>query len=428
MNDRGRRSSVSEAGDAGEADTPDANVPAANIPDAAAAGRSGDPVAITRALVAIPSVNPEMTTVAAHAGEERVARTCAGWLESWGFGVEVVETVPGRPSVLARMGRGTPRTILNGHTDTVGIDGMTVAPFDPVVRDGRILGRGSCDMKAGLGAILAAARRLALGEEPFPGELLVVLTTDEEHASIGLRALLDRGLTGDRAVVTEPTSLAICPANKGFVWAHVDVRGRAAHGSRPDLGRDAIRDAGRILAALDAYELELTWSDPHPLLERGSIHAGTIQGGSTPSVYPASCRLLVEARTLPGEGPAQVMDRLHRVLAEARKAHPDLEATIEAGLSREAAEVPVDTPLVLDLEAACRTQGLEPRIEGMTAWVESAWFVGAGIPAVCFGPGAIGKAHSDDEFVPTHEVETAARVLETLVRGASAEEAGSRFP
>lgn len=386
---------------------------ASDPPDPVEAGRSGDPVSMTRVLVAIPSVNPEMEE---GSGEAEVARVCAGWLAEWGFQVETVETRPGRPSVVARLGRGFPTTILNGHTDTVGVEGMRMAPFDPVLRDGRILGRGSCDMKGGLGAILAAARRLAMDADSFPGELLVVLTSDEEHASIGLRDLLDRGLRADRAVVAEPTSLAICPANKGFFWAHVSVEGTAAHGSRPDLGRDAIRDAGRVLAALDAYDVELTWTDPHPLLGRGSIHAGTIHGGTSPSVYPASCRMILEARTLPGEGPPQVMERLERVLAEVRKQDPEVRSRVQGGLFRNGAEIPVEAPLVRDLSEVCRAEGIEPRIEGMTAWVESAWFVEAGIPAVCFGPGSLEHAHSAEEWVPVAEIEAAARVFEALAR------------
>ncbi len=377
------------------------------------AGESGDPVEMTRVLVSIPSVNPDLSEGAA--GEADVTRVCEDWLRSWGFRVEVVETTPGRPSLVARLGEGRPRTILNGHTDTVGVEGMTIAPFEPRVENGELLGRGSCDMKAGLAAILAAARRLATGNDPFPGELIVVFTADEEFASIGLRDLLDRGLEADRAVVTEPTSLALCTANRGFTWIHVEVEGRAAHGSRPDLGRDAIRGAGRILAELDGFEAEV--QADHPLLAPTSIHAGTIKGGTAPPVYPAHCEMVLEARTLPGQTPDAVVEGVRAAVERARSADPDLSARVRAGLSRPASELDGDHPLVADLGAALRGEGREPSLAGMSAWVESAWFNEAGIPALCFGPGAIDRAHTADEAVPVEEIRVAARVLERFVRG-----------
>lgn len=378
-----------------------------------------DPVELARALVAIPSVNPSLSPDGS--GEARIAEVCAGWLRGWGFGVEVVETEPERASVLARVGRGRPRTILNGHLDTVGVDGMSIEPFDPMVRDGMLHGRGSCDMKGGIAAVLAAAARLAAAPDSLPGELVVALTADEEHSSIGLRDLLDRGLGADRAIVAEPTSLALQVANQGFLWARVRVGGKAAHGSRADVGRDAIRGAGRILAGLDEYEAELARGEPHPLLGHGTIHAGTIRGGSAPSVYPAECEFVLEARTLPGEAPPDVLGRLERMAARALDVEKDagapLEVEVREELFRPGGEVPRDAAVVRELEHACRAEGLEPRIEGMSAWVESAWFVEAGIPALCFGPGSIADAHSSAESVPVEEIRGAARVLERFAGG-----------
>lgn len=389
-------------------------MPVSGVPsDPRKAGRTGDPVELTRALVAVPSVNPELSP--AGTGEAEAVGLCAEWLTGWGFDVEVVETEPGRPSLVARLGQGAPRTLLNGHLDTVGVEGMEVAPFDPVVRDGRILGRGSCDMKSGVAAILAVARKLAKEPQSFPGTLVIALTSDEEHASIGLVDLLERGLVADRAVVTEPTSLALCPANRGFVWTHLRFRGRAAHGSRPDLGRDAIRSAGYVLAALDGYEDEVNERPAHPLLGRESVHAGTISGGSTPSIYPARCELLLESRTLPGQDPDHVLSVVRRTLERAAQRDPHQDVTLEEGLSRPGAEIPSDHPLVQDLMQACRAEGLEPRLKGMSAWVESAYLIEAGIPALCFGPGAIEDAHTSTESVSIEEIQQATRVLERWV-------------
>ncbi|TVR60561.1 MAG: M20/M25/M40 family metallo-hydrolase, partial [Gemmatimonadales bacterium] len=388
-----------------------------------------DAVEMARTLVSIPSVNPDLAPDGT--GEGDVARQCRAWLEGWGFEVDWVEPEPGRPSLVARLGEGRPRTILNGHLDTVGVEGMPDDPFDPRMEDGLLFGRGSCDMKAGVAAMLAVARsvarRRALRPDSVAGELLVVLTADEEQASIGLRALLDRGLEADRAVVTEPTSLAIAPANRGFVWVHVEVEGVAAHGSRPDVGRDAIRGAGRLLAELDQVEAALAEGHRHPLLTSPSIHAGTIRGGTSPSVYPHRCSLVLEARTLPGMEPAQVMAAVEAAVARVREQEPDLTIHLREGLSRPPAELPGSHPLVQDLSRAMEAVGVEPRLEGMSAWVESAWLTEAGIPAVCFGPGSIEHAHTAREFVPVEEILRCARVLErwVLEGGAGSGAAGS---
>lgn len=371
---------------------------------------SGDPVELARALVRIPSVNPDLE--AGGAGEGEIARMCADLLRGWGFETEAPETAPGRSSVVARVGRGTPSLVLNGHLDTVGVDGMTEPPFSGALDGGRIRGRGAADMKGGVAAILWAARELTRRGGLHRGTLQVVLTADEEHASIGLRDLLDRGLAADAAVVCEPTSLAIMPANKGFVWIEATFRGRAAHGSRPDLGRDAIRAAGRTLAALDAWERQAAADSPHPLLGRGSIHAGTISGGSTPSVYPESCSLVLEARLLPGEDPDEAVARVRRIASAHPSPSDGVEVAIERGLYRPGAALPGDHALIAGLGASIEAEGLPVRVEGMTAWVEAAWFVDAGIPALCFGPGSIDDAHGSRESLAADEVRAAARVLE----------------
>jgi len=372
---------------------------------------------MTRALVSVPSVNPDLGGAPDTVGEARAAHLCATWLRSWGLSVRTLEPAPDRTGIVAELSgvRRGPTLLLNGHLDTVGVEGMTVDPFDPVIREGRLYGRGSCDMKSGLAAILHTVRELA-GEKDFSGKLVVALTPDEEYASIGMLDLLDGGLTADAAVVTEPTSLAIMPANKGFLVIRALVRGVAAHGSRPDLGRDAIRGAGRILAAMDVFEEMAGREAPHPLLGRASIHAGTIRGGTAVSVYPDRCELTLEARTLPGEEAREGMERFQAVLARAREADPALEVEVEEVLFRPGSELDLEHPLVEAFSRALEEEGESVRIEGMSAWVESALLNQAGIPAFCFGPGAIEKAHTADEFVPVDEVDRAARVLLRFAR------------
>jgi len=376
--------------------------------------RKGDPVALAQALVSTPSVNPMLEE--GGAGEAGVAELTAGWLTEWGLAVEVSEVAPARWNVLAHLGdvRGDgPVVLLNGHLDTVGVVGMSIPPFGGELRDDRLWGRGSCDMKGGVAAILAATARLAQDDEPGP--LIVALTADEEHASVGMEALVRLGVGADAAVVCEPTNLAIMPAHKGFIWVDAVFRGNAAHGSRPDVGVDAIDHAGRYLASLGSLRTELAAADPHPLLDHGSLHAGTISGGSAASVYPAECRLVLERRTLPGETPARVMEEFQAVLDGLERDVPCLDAELVQGLTRPATEVLEDSPLVQGLLSACSAQDVEPVVEGMTAWVDAAFLNEAGTPAVCFGPGSIAQAHSADEWIEASEITKCADVLYQFV-------------
>ena len=372
--------------------------------------QAGDPVALARALVATPSVNPELEE--SGAAEAAVAALTAEWLRAWGLSVEMSEVAPGRCNVVGRLeGDGVgPTLLLNGHLDTVGVAGMSIDPFGAELREGRLWGRGSCDMKGGVAALLAATAKLV--RDPLPGALIVALTADEEHASLGMEALVRSGIRADAAVVCEPTSLAIMPAHKGFVWVEAAFQGRAAHGSRPDVGVDAIEHAGLYLTALGALRSRLRAGEPHPLLGHASFHAGTIDGGSAPSVYPDACRLVLERRTLPGESAADVMEEFQAVLDDLAAQVPELEAKLTQGLARPATEIPNDSPLVEGLMAACAGEGVEPRVTGMTAWVDAAFLNEAGTPAVCFGPGSIAQAHSADEWIAPSEIVTCAAVLE----------------
>ena len=383
--------------------------------------RSGDPVALCQAMVSVPSVNPVLE--AGGDGEGAMADRCKKWLDEWGYEVEVDEVEAGRFNVVARSGShpvdADPvegrRLILNGHLDTVGVEGMAGDPFTGEIRDGMVWGRGACDMKGGLAIILATAAALSPrrgnGSKPYPGELVVALTADEEHASVGMQRFVEERWRAHGAVVCEPTGLTVMPAHKGFLWIDGIFRGRAAHGSRPEQGIDAIVHAGQFLAALMDLEADLTLGEPHPLLAFPSFHAGTIEGGTAPSVYPSECRLVLERRTLPGEGAEDAFRPFADVLDDLGNTVEDLDATLEPGLFRPGTEVPLEDPLVRTLLAAMDGEGVPMTVEGMTAWVDAAFLNEAGIPAVCFGPGSIAQAHSAQEWVPVEELELGARVL-----------------
>jgi acetylornithine deacetylase len=374
--------------------------------------RSGDAVAIAQLLVATPSVNPSLD--AGGQGEERIAAVVVDLLRHWGLEVETSQVAPGRPNVLARI-EGTSETtlLLNGHLDTVGVEAMTVPPFSAQIVGSRLFGRGSSDMKGGVAALLSAVRRLVV-EGPRPN-LVVLLTADEEHASLGMEAGV-REVEADLAVVCEPTELAVMPAHKGFVWTKAVFEGRAAHGSLPAEGIDAIRHAAHFVTELDRYTSELGRRAPHPLLGFGSIHAGTIAGGTAPSVYPERCEVQLECRTMPGDGPDTVLAELTEILEALRAREPAVTGAIEITLARPGTEVPADARVVTHLLDACRAHGLPATVRGMTAWVDAAYLNEAGIPTVCFGPGSMDQAHTADEWIEVSQIRSCAEVLETFAR------------
>ena len=374
--------------------------------------RAGDPIAIARLLISTPSVNPTLESDGT--GELDIAEVTAELLADWGLTTELQEVSPGRVNVVARLEGDGPTLLLNGHLDTVGVRGMTVSPFAGDLVGSRIVGRGACDMKGGLASLLAATARLA-EKGPRPN-LVVALTADEENESLGMAEFMNGGPRADLAIVCEPTSLAVMPAHKGFIWVTATFRGRAAHGSRFELGVDAIRHAALYISALDRYEKRLEMKAPHPLLGYGSLHAGTIVGGTAPSVYPGQCEVQLECRTLPGDKSEDIISSLRDILHEVAAGEPTLNGVLDMTLERPGTEVATDSGLVNGLLDAGQTHNVLPKVEGMTAWVDAAFLNQAGIPTVCYGPGSMDQAHTDDEWIETAEIITCASVLETFAR------------
>jgi acetylornithine deacetylase len=371
-----------------------------------------DVVALLSRLVATDSVNPSL--VPGGAGEAAIARLITDWARGAGLEAEVLEATAGRPSVVVRArGRGGGRTLLLcGHLDTVGVDRME-APHDPRIEGDRLYGRGAYDMKAGLAAALVACR--AAAGAGLAGDVVVAAVADEEHASLGVQEVL-RAVRADAAVVTEPTELEVAVAHKGFVWSEVEVTGRAAHGSRPHLGVDAIVKAGPVLSAIGALDRVLE-SVRHPLLGRASVHASLISGGVELSSYPARCVVGLERRTLPGETGAAVESELAELVDRCRAADPELEAEQRTLLVREPFEVGEDAHVVRAVRAAAEgVLARPPAIGGASYWADAAFIAAAGIPTVLFGPGGEG-AHAAVEWV---SVEDTVAVTRTLVATAEA--------
>jgi acetylornithine deacetylase len=375
----------------------------------------GDARALTRALVQVDSRNPTLARGAP--GERACATLLRDVLDAWGFRTELQDAAPGRPNLVARIGdaaAGSRSLMLNGHLDVVGVEGMLHAPFAAEEREGRLYGRGSADMKGGIAAMCAAAHRAA--DAGLRGEIIIAAVADEEYESLGTRALLAHGVRADACVITEPTKLAIMPAHRGFVWIEVEIAGRAAHGSRWDIGVDAIRHAGLLLAELDRVDAEVLPGRTHPLLGRGSLHASLIEGGIGMSTYPDRCVVKLERRTIPGERPEDALEEVRRAGDTVRARRATFAAEVRLLVTQGPSDVAVDAPLVRALAAAIDACGEAARIEGMSAWTDAALLNDAGIPAVCFGPGDISLAHAAEEYIPLDEIDRAAAVLTGFAR------------
>jgi acetylornithine deacetylase len=303
--------------------------------------------------------------------------------------------------------------MLNGHIDVVGVEGMSHPPFDALEKGGRVYGRGACDMKGGVAAMCAAAARLR-GE--LNGDVIVAAVVDEEWKSLGTSALIAAGVRADAAIVTEPTKLAIMPAHRGFVWIEVAVHGRAAHGSRWDIGVDAIRHAGLLLAELDRIDGEELPRRTHPLLGRASLHAAFIEGGIGLSTYPDRCTVRIERRTIPGERVEDVRREIDRACARVRDKKPGFRVDVDVLFAQPPSDVDAGAPIVQALGDVLRGEGMSPSLFGMSAWTDAALLNAAGIPAICFGPGDMGLAHAAEEYIEVQEIQRATEILVSLAR------------
>lgn len=404
----------------------------------AAAVRSGermphaDVAALTRRLVAIDATNPSL--VRGGAGERELAEAIGAWLDERGFDVRLIGVDPARPSVLARRrGTGGGRTLLlAGHLDTVGgagsgadaaseaasgDAGVTAVPPDPPDGD-RIVGRGAYDMAGGLAAAMVAA---AAAPADLGGDLVLAFAADEEFGSVGMEELLaaidaeaeaeasvDPRQRPDGAVVLEPTDLGVTLAHRGFAWYRVEYEGRAAHGSQPELGLDAIGLAVDGLVALRALAAEIDARPRHPLLGAGSVRVSTIEGGTDAATVADRCVIVVERRTLPGE--RDPGEELERVLAPSRPAR------IIRMASRPAMESDADAPIARAVLAAVeRATGAAAVRRGDPWWTDAGLIADAGIPVVLVGPVG-GGAHADEEWVSIGSLETLVGVLEGVIR------------
>jgi acetylornithine deacetylase len=359
-------------------------------------------------LIATPSVNPDLAPDEG-TGEAQIAAVIRDWFTERGIESWMEEAAPGRPNAIARVGSGgAPTLILCAHIDTVSTSGMTIAPFDPGVEGNKVYGRGSYDMKGGATAILCAMARLA--KEKFSGTVMAALVADEEYASIGAQHFVAHH-KADACVVTEPSEGRLILGHKGFVWAEITTEGRAAHGSRWDLGVSAIARMGRIIAALDAFDRTTLRDRTHPLVGAASQHCATVHGGTGLSTYAPSCTLHVERRTLPGETNSQVLNEIREVISAAGE-----EATIKLLLGRPPLVCPREARIAECVRnAATKIHGCAPEEAGVAFWMDAALFAAAGMDTVNYGAAGAG-AHEAVEWADLDSVVRCAAVLAETAR------------
>jgi acetylornithine deacetylase len=364
-------------------------------------------------MVRINSVNPSVAP--GGAGEAEIAAYIAKTLAAIGLEAETFDSAPGRTTAVGTLrGTGGGRSLmLNGHTDTVGVEGMA-NPFSGEIRDGRVYGRGAHDMKGSLAACLGAAKMLAGAGTALRGDLIVAAVADEEYGSLGTAELVTR-CRPDAAIVAEPTNMQVCLAHKGYIWIEVETTGRAAHGSRFTEGIDAVMRMGRFLAELDRLERALREGPAHPLVGPPSLHAAMIDGGTGLSTYADRCRLKIERRTVPGETVDAVVDEIRSIANRLAAEDRSFSATVRPFFSREPFEVSPDAGIVQTLRgAASAVLGQAPALVGDTPWMDAALLAAAGVETVVMGPRGAGE-HSAVEWA---DIESVVQMAEILARTA----------
>jgi len=362
-------------------------------------------------LVAIPSVNPMGRDVAGEQYfEEMVGEFVYHYLARLCVDLERQKVHPHRFNILGFIDVRARETVLvESHLDTVPVDNMSIPPFDPVVKNGKLYGRGSCDTKSSLAALLYSLKKVLASPGKLKRNLFVAAVCDEEYTLSGTRALLKNKPKADYAIVGEPTALEIVNTHKGVVRWKIHTLGKSAHSAYPQRGVNAVYAMAKVLAALEHHNQRLVNGKRHDILGTPTLSVGVIHGGQSVNTVPDRCTIEVDRRTLPSEGPDSVLKQVKDILPKSvrwRMSKPDL---FVPGLDGEGSD-----HVVTHLEEAMRAAGIRPKIGAANYVTDASLYAAKGIPAVVFGPGRIGQAHAEVEYVRLREVEEAARVYEAV--------------
>jgi acetylornithine deacetylase len=363
---------------------------------------------LLKRLIRIPSVNP---AIEGGQGEAEIGAFIAdSFRKTRLFRVYEQRVAKDRFNVIAILdGKAEGKSLmLNGHMDTVGTSAMTIKPFHPFVKRGVIHGRGSCDMKGPLAAMISATIAVARSGRRLAGDVVFAGVVDEEYKSLGTSALVKRFRT-DAAIVGEPTAMDIATAHKGYAWLEIETIGKRAHGSVPERGIDAIEKMGKIIVGLETLRKDYSLKK-HRLLGGATIHASSIEGGSEWSTIPASCVLKLERRLIPGEGPQDAVHELRQIVASCSRGDKKLKARVRLIHRAESMEIKKAVHIDL-LRENVRRFGGRGHIVGVPYWTDASILVNeARIPSCLFGPGNIAVAHSPDEYIAQNDVLAAAHI------------------
>lgn len=367
-------------------------------------------VASLSEMISIQSVNPFNGPAGPGEREAEFAEYFSRRMDALGMETDSRAVADGRPNVWGRIAGsgGAPSVMLAGHMDTVGVDNYPDA-FVSKISDGKLYGRGSCDMKAALACYLEAVRVLRESGLSLRGDVLVAGVADEEHLMLGSRDWGRNGPHADFGIIGEPTELAVCPTHKGQVCLFIRTYGRAVHSSVPELGDNAIERMARIIAAFGAYDDNLRSRPPHPLCGHGRFNIGVITGGTISSAVPDFCEIEIDRRTLPGETVDTVIGEYHDIIRPLTDGDPTFRYEIARGsIEAPPLDIAPDMPAVVTLVAAVTAvTGREAAVEALPASTDAP---NMEFPCVLCGPGSIAQAHTVDEFVEVRQLVEATRI------------------
>jgi len=358
-------------------------------------------------LIALPSVNPAFLPAGhAQAGEQRVAEFLASLAAQAGLSIEFQKVLPGRSNLLARLapaGKIQHRLLLAPHLDTVPV--ADPQQFLPRKKNGRLHGRGACDTKGSVAAMLTALCDLAnTKQRPQSTEIIFAGLVDEENAQAGSRAFARLGLKAELAIVGEPTELKVVTAHKGSLWLQLETRGKSAHGARPELGRNAVHAMARIVDTLETDYAAQLRRRRHPLLGHATVNVGLIRGGTQPNIVPDACTIRIDRRTLPGETETTVRREIAALLARKK-------LSAKFSNAKHAPSSALETNPSLPLIGQFMRSAGQRKPTGVDYYCDAAVLAGAGIPSVVFGPGNIAQAHTADEWIALASLEQARQIL-----------------
>lgn len=369
-------------------------------------------------LIAIPSVNPCYAKYGGldsrQYGERRVAEFIADVMNRSGFEVSMGFVMDERPNVIIRLPGidSSRRLLLETHMDTVSVESMTIQPFSPLINEGKLWGRGACDAKGSLASMMTAMLLLRKQGITPPIDTYLAAVVDEEHAFAGVQALVCSGLRADAAIVGEPTNLRIAIAQKGTVRFSIETRGRSCHTSEPDKGENAILFMAELICALQLEFNSLGNRRIHPLVGRPTFTVSTIRGGTGVNTVPGKCEVDIDMRIVPGQTPECALDEVRRAVQSITTGWNQGSVVVHDPFHADAPmEMDEKTTIAMCLYRAARNHGLNYPLVGLPCGTDANKLVGAGIPAVVFGPGSLNQAHSDNEFVEIEQLVTAVHIL-----------------